>query len=34
MENGTCLVKDLQKGTQEEIAQASLVGYFAKVDSL
>ena len=34
MENGTCLVKDLHKGTQEEIAQASLVGYFAKVDSL
>ncbi|MBL0883244.1 MAG: histidine--tRNA ligase [Chitinophagaceae bacterium] len=28
MENGTCIVKDLQKGTQEEIPQASLVGYF------
>lgn len=28
MENGTCVVKDLQKGTQEEMAQTSLVGYF------
>lgn len=28
MENGTCVVKDLQKGTQEELKQASLVGYF------
>lgn len=28
MENGTCVVKDLQKGTQEEMAQAELVSYF------
>lgn len=28
MENGTCIVKDLLKGTQEEISQALLVGYF------
>jgi len=33
MENGTCVVKDLQKGTQEEITQASLVAYFNKADS-
>lgn len=29
MENGTCVVKDLQKGTQEEMAQTELVSYFA-----
>ena len=28
MEQGTCVVKDLQKGTQEEMAQTALVGYF------
>lgn len=28
MENGTCVVKDLQKGTQEEMSQTSLVKYF------
>ena len=28
MENGTCVVKDLQKGTQEEMAQAELASYF------
>jgi len=30
MENATCIVKNLQKGTQEEIAQASLLTYFKK----
>lgn len=28
MEQGTCVVKDLQKGTQEEMAQTALLGYF------
>lgn len=28
IENGTCVVKDLQKGTQEEMSQTSLVKYF------
>jgi histidyl-tRNA synthetase len=30
MENATCIVKNLQKGTQEEITQASLLAYFKK----
>lgn len=29
MEQGTCLVKDLTKGTQEEMAQSGLVNYFS-----
>lgn len=29
MEQGTCIVKDLTKGTQEEMAQSGLVNYFS-----
>jgi histidyl-tRNA synthetase len=33
MENGTCVVKNLQNGTQEEIAQLSLIAFLKKADS-